>query len=225
VRYDRRMCGRASLTTPDWETIRALLDAAPDAGEAAAWRPRYNVAPTQLHPILRLVGGERRLARASWGLPPVDHRPVINARAETLAARPLFREALAGRRCVVPVDGFFEWQGEQPYWYHRPDGALFLLAGLWEAGPPGADGVARPRFVVITTAPNALVAPVHDRMPAVLPPGCIADWLARPAVEHLGPAPDDALVATPVSPRVSSPRHDDARLLEPVRPRQQLSLL
>lgn len=218
------MCGRASLTTPDWETIRAILDAAPDEEEAAAWRPRYNVAPTQSHPILRLQGSQRRLARATWGLPPVENRPLINARAESLAERPTFRQALAERRCVVPVDGFFEWDGAQPYWLHRPDGGLLLLAGLWEEGAPDADGLARPRFVVITTAPNRLVAPVHDRMPAILPPGCLADWLTRPAVEHLAPAPDDALVATPVSPRVNSARNDDARLLDPVRPRTQLSL-
>ena len=212
------MCGRASLTTPDWETIRAILDAAPDEEEAAAWAPRYNVAPTQLHPILRVVGGERRLQRASWGLPPIEHRAVINARVETVASRPFWQETLADRRCVVPIDGFFEWQGEQPYWFHRPDGGLLLLAGLWEPGPE------RARFVVLTCAPNELVAAAHDRMPAILPPSCVADWLARPAVELIAPAPEDALVATPVSTRVNSPANDDARLLEAVRPRTQLSL-
>lgn len=212
------MCGRASLTTPDWETIRAILDAVPDDEEAAAWRPRYNVAPTQLHPILRLVGGERRLQRAGWGLGPVENRAVINARIETVAERPMWQDALAARRCVVPVDGFFEWQENQPYWYHRPDGGLLLLAGLWEDGPE------RPRFVVVTTAPNALVALAHDRMPAILPPDGVAEWLARPAVELCRPAPADALAATPVSTRVNSPANDDARLLEPVRPRTQLSL-
>jgi len=212
------MCGRASLTTPDWETIRAILDAAPDEEEAAAWAPRYNVAPTQLHPILRVVGGERRLQRASWGLPPIEHRAVINARVETVASRPFWQETLADRRCVVPIDGFFEWQGEQPYWFHRPDGGLLLLAGLWEPGPE------RARFVVLTCAPNELVAAAHDRMPAILPPSCVADWLARPAVELIAPAPEDALVATPVSTRVNSPANDDARLLAAVRPRTQLSL-
>jgi len=212
------MCGRASLTTPDWETIRAILDAAPDEEEAAAWAPRYNVAPTQLHPILRVVGGERRLQRASWGLPPIENRAVINARVETVASRPFWQETLADRRCVVPIDGFFEWQGEQPYWFHRPDGGLLLLAALWEPGPE------RARFVVLTCAPNELVAAAHDRMPAILPPSCVADWLARPAVELIAPAPEDALVATPVSTRVNSPANDDARLLEAVRPRTQLSL-
>jgi putative SOS response-associated peptidase YedK len=218
------MCGRASLTTPDWETIRALLDAVPDAEEAAAYTPRYNVAPTQLHPILRVVDGQRRLQRASWGLPPVEHRTVINARVETVASRPMWQEALAERRCVVPVDGFFEWQGEQPYWFHRPDAGLLLLAGLWEPGPAAPGQVGRARFVVVTCAPNALVAAAHDRMPAILPPACVADWLARPALDAIAPAPQDALVATPVSTRVNSPANDDARLLEPVRPRTQLSL-
>ncbi|MCU1276715.1 MAG: hypothetical protein JWM53_261 [bacterium] len=217
------MCGRASLTTPDWETIRAILDAVPDEEEAAAWQPRYNVAPTQLHPILRLVGGERRLERASWGLPPIENRAVINARVETVTSRPMWQEALAERRCVVPVDGFFEWQGDQPYWFHRADGGLLPLAGLWEEGAP-VDGRIRARFVVLTCAPNALVAEAHDRMPAILPPECIAAWLSRPAVDAIAPAPDGVLVATPVSTRVNSPANDDARLLEPVRPRTQLSL-
>ena len=216
---DRTMCGRASLTTPDWETIRAILDAAPDAEEAAAYTPRYNVAPTQLHPILRLVDGQRRLQRGSWGLPPIENRAVINARVETVASRPMWQEALGERRCIVPVDGFFEWQGAPPYWYHRADGGLLLLAGLFEPGDAG-----RPRFVVLTCAPNALVAAAHDRMPAILPPACIADWLERPAVELIAPAPEELLVATPVSTRVNSPANDDARLLEPVRPRTQLSL-
>ena len=211
------------MTTPDWETIRAILDALPDEEEAAAWQPRYNVAPTQLHPILRLLGGERRLERASWGLPPIENRAVINARVETVTSRPMWQEALAERRCVVPVDGFYEWQGDQPYWFHRADGGLLPLAGLWEEGAP-VGGKPRARFVVLTCAPNALVAAAHDRMPAILPPEHIAAWLSRPAVDAIAPAPDGLLVATPVSTRVNSPANDDARLLDPVRPRTQLSL-
>ncbi|HEY2746583.1 MAG TPA: SOS response-associated peptidase [Polyangia bacterium] len=213
------MCGRASLTTPDWETIRAILDAAPDAEEAAAYAPRYNVAPTQLHPILRVVDGARRLQRGSWGLPPIENRAVINARAESVASpSSMWAEALRQRRCVVPVDGFYEWSGEQPFWFHPPDGGLLLLAGLWEQGPD------RARFVIVTTAANALVAEAHDRMPAILPPACIADWLARPALELLVPARLEALQARAVSTRVNSTANDDPRLLEPVRPRTQLSL-
>src|SRR5206468_916363 len=143
------------------------------------------------------------------------NRPVINARAETLAERAMFRGAV---RCVVPADGFFEWRGAQPYWFHAPDQRLLLLAGLWEQGPAG------PRFVVITTAANALVAATHDRMPALLSPACVAEWLARPASELLVPAPMEALAARPVSPRVGSPSADDAGLIDPVRPREQLTL-
>jgi putative SOS response-associated peptidase YedK len=216
------MCGRASLTTPDWETIRAILDAAPDDEEAAAYAPHYNVAPTQLHPILRLLDGARRLQRGSWGLPPIEHRLVINARSDNLAGT-MWRDAVAARRCVVPVDGFYEWQENQPYWYHREDGGLLLLAGLWEEAPPG-EPAGRARFVVITTAANALVAAAHDRMPAILPPACIGDWLARPAVELLVPAADGVLVARPVSTRVNATANDDARLIDEVRPRTQLSL-
>ncbi len=212
------MCGRASLTTPDWETIRAILDAAPDDEEAAAYTPRYNVAPTQLHPILRVVDGQRRLQRGSWGLPPIENRAVINARAESVASSSMWADALDERRCVVPVDGFYEWNGEQPFWFHPPDGGLLLLAGLWEPGPE------RARFVIVTTAANGIVAEAHDRMPAILPPACIADWLSRPAVELLVPARLEALQARAVSPRVNSTANDDARLLDPVRPRTQLSL-
>src|SRR5689334_3789737 len=158
------MCGRASLTTPDWETIRAILDAVPDDEEAAAWRPRYNVAPTQPHPILRVVDGERRLARAAWGFGTIEGRAVINARVETIAHKEMWKEPLSARRCVVPVDGFFEWQENQPYWYHRADGGLLLLAGLWDAADAGA-GSGGARFIVVTCAPNQLVSAAHDRMP------------------------------------------------------------
>jgi putative SOS response-associated peptidase YedK len=204
-----------SLSQPDWETLRALLEAEPDADEAAAFRPRYNVAPTQPHPILRRDGDRRRLGRATWGFGLVDGRALINARGETLGERVRFADA---GRCVVPADGFFEWRGTQPYWFHAADGAPLLLAGLWEAGPDG------PRFVVVTTPANRLVATAHDRMPAILPPSCVAEWLARPALQLLAPAPDDALVARPVSERVSSTANDDAALLAAVRPREQLSL-
>src|SRR3954469_8678718 len=125
------MCGRITLTKPDWETIRALLQAEVDPDEEAAYRPRFNVAPTQPPPILRLdEGGRRRLQRAAWGFAPPsasDRRPLINARAESLAERARLRDA---RRCIVPADGFYEWQEAQPYWFHAPGGEPLLMAGL-----------------------------------------------------------------------------------------------
>lgn len=212
------MCGRFTLATPNWDMIRAvfeLLDERDD--DVGPWRPRYNIAPTDAHPIACVVDGKRRLTRARWGLPGRD-KQIINARGETLAERPRFRDALNSRRCVVPADGFFEWQSGQPWWYAARDHGPLFFAGLWEEGPDA------PRFLIVTTAANDVVAPVHDRMPALLTPSCIGEWLKRPALELLVPADEATLVARPVSSRVSSPANDDASLLEPVTPRGQLKL-
>jgi putative SOS response-associated peptidase YedK len=211
------VCGRFTLTTPDWDTIRALLDALPDPEEAEQYRPRFNIAPSDAHPIARLVDGKRRLSRATWGLPGREHL-LINARAESIEERPRFRDALRAQRCVVPADGFYEWKDGQPFWYHAPDGGPLFFAGLWEDGPE------RPRFVILTTAANELVAAVHDRMPAIVAPSCIAEWLARPALELIGRAAEQVLRARPVSPRVGSTANDDRSLLDAVKPRSQLSL-
>jgi putative SOS response-associated peptidase YedK len=185
------------------------------------YRPRYNLAPTDSSFIV-LPG---RLATARWGFRTSTVPAVINARAETLAERPLFRGALESRshhergRCLVPADGFYEWHQKHPIWFHRPDGKLLLFAGLYEVEPDG--GLA---FTVVTTAANAQMAPIHDRMPALLAPDGAAAWLAAPRVDLLVPAPEDALALTWVADRVSSVANDDAACLEPVRPRGQLKL-
>jgi putative SOS response-associated peptidase YedK len=123
----------------------------------------------------------------------------------------------------VPADGFYEWMGAKkdrpPIWFHRPDGKLLLLAGLYEVASDGALA-----FTVITTAANRLMAPIHDRMPALLPPERASDWLAAPRTDLLIPAPEDALVLTYVSDRVSQVANDDPACLEPARPRGQLKL-
>jgi putative SOS response-associated peptidase YedK len=218
-----------TLTRRELQEVADELEAACDVQEHAAYRARYNVAPTDTHPVLRLVQGERRLSPARWGLPPPPRRraPLINVRTETL--RPL----LAGRapggflatleaplregRCVVPADGFFEWKEGAPIWFHRADGRLLLFAGLY------LDGA----FTVLTTTPNALVAEVHDRMPAILSPDEAEAWLLAPAERLLHPAGDGVLAARPVSSRVNSVRHDDPACLEaPAAPAPaQLSLL
>lgn len=214
-----------TLVEPDWRAIARLLGAEADDADGDDWRARYNVAPAQPHPIV--VSGvvadsrRRKLERAAWGFVSRDGRPIINARAETLGERSRFADSLHRRRCVIPADGYFEWQGGQPYWFHAPDRRLLTFAGLWEPSP---DGDGR-RFVVITSAPNAEARAVHDRMPAIIAPSCVAEWLARPALELLLPAPDGTLTATPVSPRVGATTNDDATLLDAVRPRGQLSLL
>jgi putative SOS response-associated peptidase YedK len=178
------------------------------------YRPRYNLAPTDSSFIV-LPG---RLAAARWGFRTPSVPAVINARAETLAERPLFRGALESRRgeergrCLVPADGFYEWQHRHPIWFHRPDGKLLLFAGLYEVEADG--GLS---FTIVTTAANAQMAPIHDRMPALLGPDGAAAWLAAPRVDLLQPAPEDALPLTPVADRVSSIANDDPACLAPPR--------
>jgi putative SOS response-associated peptidase YedK len=220
-----------TLTRADWDEVlleltETLVPAGvtgirADEGAAAAYRPRYNAAPTQYHPILRTGAGPARLGFALWGLLARGRgkAPVINVRAETVSFKSAFQNAFVGRRCVVPADGFFEWKaspdGRQPMWFHRRDGKLLLLAGLFEEESGSADQPARVRFGVLTTSPNSLVAPVHDRMPALLSAGEAVGWMANPDQRLLHPAPDDLLVATPVSFRVNSVRNDDPACLAP----------
>jgi len=232
VEYLRiHMCGRMTLTRVDWDEVileltETLVPAGvsgirADNGAAVSYRSRYNVAPAQPHPILRADAGAARLGFALWGLLARGRgkAPVINARAETVPFKSAFQDAFVGRRCVVPADGFFECKtgpdGRQPLWFHRPDGKLLLLAGLFDEEPAPADHPPRMRFGVLTTAPNSLVAPVHDRMPALLSAAEAAAWLAKPDQRLLHPAPDDLLVATPVSFRVNSVRNDDPACLAP----------
>ena len=222
-----------TLTRADWDEVlleltetlvpAGVTDIREDEGAAAYYRPRYNVAPTQAHPILRGVAGPARLGFALWGLLASGRgkAPVINARAETVPFKSAFQDAFVSRRCVVPADGFFEWktgpEGRQPLWFHRPDGKLLLLAGLFDEELTTAKQPARTRFAVLTTAPNRLLATVHDRMPALLSASDAASWLVQPAQKLLRPAPDDLLLATPVSLRVNSVRNDDPECLAPPR--------
>lgn len=212
------MCGRMTLTRRELIELADELEATCDAAFAAAYRPRYNVAPTDQHPVLRLVDGVRRLEPARWGLKSTgkSKAPLINARVETVRSRPAFKFAYRDGRCVVPADGFFEWNAAgQPLWFHRGDGQLLLLAGLWEGGA----------FTVLTTTPNSLVATTHDRMPAILSRDEAAAWLASPSLDLVHPAPDGLLQAVTVSTRVNSVRHDDPDCLAPAQTMpSQLSL-
>ena len=227
------MCGRMTLTLREWDDVLSELAAllagagplAVDAGAAALYRPRYNVAPSQRHPIVRQKTGRPGMGFAEWGL-LVRGRgkpPAINVRAETAPFKPAFQEAFVSRRCVVPADGFFEWQsgpaGRRPLWFHRSDRRLLLLAGLYDD-----EGSGHARFGVITTGANRLMAPVHDRMPALLSPEEAVAWLAEPSPKLLHPAPEDLLVATPVSMRVNSVRNDDPDCLAPPAASGQKSL-
>ncbi len=224
------MCGRMTLAWQNLDDVAneigAVYAAAPAAGAGgpsemhAQYRPRYNVAPTDRHPIVRTVEGQRQLGFASWGFTRPGRPIIINARSETAAARGAFREALAHRRCVIPADGFYEWSGpkeaRQPHWIHRRDGHLLLFAGIWEddaaARPPGR------RFCVFTTSPNTTIAGLHDRMPVILGLDDLPAWLEEGRPELLAPAADDLLELRAVSPRVNSVKNDDPECLAPAPP-------
>ena len=221
------MCGRYTLSAPGDVVAEAFgLAEAPDLA------PRYNIAPSQRVPIVRAAANAagRELALVRWGLVPSWAREaaignrLINARAETLAEKPAFRDALRRRRCLVVADGFYEWQTvgrrKRPWHFRRPDGAPFALAGLWARWPDPAGGDLE-SCAIVTTAANELLAPVHDRMPALLDGDGAAAWLAEGAEPGrlaglLAPAPPDALVAAPVSLAVNDPRHDAPDCVLPV---------
>lgn len=192
--------------------------------------PRYNVAPTDQIPIVRVDprDGERELAMARWGLIPwfAKEKPkqlMINARAETVHKAPAFREAFAKRRVLIPATGFFEWQhradGKQPYRFRREDLEPFAFAGLWEFSRLGGEEVLS--AAIIVGEPNPLVSPVHDRMPVILDPADYDRWLAADtALEDLHallkPCPTEWLHAYEVNRAVNSVRNDDARCIEPI---------
>ena len=220
------MCGRFLLYSPV-----DLLQRAFGFSELPNLQPRYNVAPTQAVPIIRRKeGGGRELTMVRWGLVPFWAKDLkigsqlINARAETVTSKPAFRAAFAKRRCLVPADGFYEWQKregsklKQPMLIRRRDGAPFAFAGLWESWR-GPDGEVQ-TCTIVTTEANAVLSPIHNRMPVVLEPGAYDRWLdpEQPSAELLLPCPDEWLEAFPVSTQVNNVRNDAAELIEPLNP-------
>jgi putative SOS response-associated peptidase YedK len=223
------MCGRMTLAWSDLDEVADALEATYDEQLRGLYRPRYNIAPTDRHPVVILAddvearGSGRRLTFAGWGFSRGPKRPpLFNARSETAALRDSFRHAFAARRCVVPADGFYEWSGpkdaRQPHWIHRRDGRLLLMAGLYEDGPasdPAGPGVPAGRFSVLTTSPNQVVARLHDRMPVILEPGDVDGWLRDGAAALLKPTGEDTLTTQLVSARVNSVKNDDPGCLLP----------
>ncbi|MBA2544792.1 MAG: SOS response-associated peptidase [Deltaproteobacteria bacterium] len=238
------MCGRYTLTRQEAivEELQATLG--PNVLGSEWWKPRFNVAPTQPSPVVTLHDGVRTIEMMRWGLVPFwatkpgAARPplMINARVESLHAKQWFREALDKRRCLVPADGFFEWKRDDPKHpmpiYLRPDSRkIIAFAGLW-AKAKTADGNEQLSFTIITSAPNELVKPVHDRMPLVLDESAYAAWL-DPTVTGEGARalltipPVGDWHGVPVSPHVNKATNDDPRCVEPleVGAAKQLSLL
>jgi putative SOS response-associated peptidase YedK len=224
------MCGRFTLTWDQKEKLAAELGVSPEEIDDAEYRPRWNVAPTDQHPILRMRYEERMVLPAKWGLVNSWAKDAsraakqINARSESLRTSRAFREAFEKRRCVVPADGFYEWEGagatKRPVWFHREDGGLIYFAGLYESYQPKPEQWQR-TFTIITTEPNAVTSPVHNRMPVILPPDRLDQWLDMQETDLdrvaglLVPAADDVLVARRVSQRANSVRNDDPACIEP----------
>jgi len=221
------MCGRFSQHHSDDEIIERFDVASVQFLSA----PRYNIAPSQT--IAAIVQqSERELVGFKWGLvpswakdPAIGNR-MINAKAETLAEKPSFKQALARRRCLIPADGFYEWKkdkgGSQPFHIRRRDGGLFAFAGLWEEWR-SPDGEPLRTCTIVTVEPNELLATLHHRMAAILKPEHESLWL-DPAASHapallqlLRPYPDDDFECYPVSRSVNSPAHDEASYIEPLR--------
>jgi putative SOS response-associated peptidase YedK len=218
------MCGRFTLTDPDPRLLRQRFGL--DEKVEIEAEPRFNIAPTD--PVLavrRTEEGKHDAGRLRWGLLPPDfdpgRRPLINARAETIAAAKPFRSSFEERRCLIPADGFFEWRedenGKQPIWIGLPDAELFAFAGIWASREE--DGEQVTSCAIVTCAPNETIAPIHDRMPVMLPAESEDAWLAPDAdadelTALLAPYGGE-LELREVSDAVNDVRNDGPEVLEP----------
>jgi putative SOS response-associated peptidase YedK len=218
------MCGRFTRLYT-WKQLHTLLDLRYPAD--IEMQPSWNVAPSQTTPVCRLdAEGARELVTMKWGFTPAwskDGKPgPINARSETVAANGLFRRAFASRRCIVPISGFYEWHTiggtKQPFYLRLTSLEPMPLAGIWERWGAGPD--ARDTFAILTTSPNPLVEAIHDRMPVILHPGAVREWLGAsdPGAALRMPFPAEIMEMFPVSPRVNSPQNNDASLCERMSP-------
>lgn len=236
------MCGRFVSSSPPDEVAR-YFDVDRTSEEALAHEPDHNTAPTSDVLVVVEEEGARSLDCYRWGLVPpwaddlkVGNR-MINARAESLAEKPAYRRAFAKRRCIVPVDGFYEWQKvggsgakkKQPWYVHRPDGEPYAVAGLWEQwrGRLPGDGdqeVVVRSLVIITGEPNDAMARIHDRMPVILPPESWEEWLSPENHDVAGlqrllvPAPSSITAMHPVSTEVNNVRNNGEHLTREVDP-------
>jgi putative SOS response-associated peptidase YedK len=220
------MCGRYAITTAP-EAIRALFR----YREQPNFPPRYNVAPTQPVPIVRLMEGERAFALVRWGLVPSwvkDPRAftlVINARGESVNEKPAFKNAMRRRRCLFPADGFYEWKrtGEhkQPYFVRLKGGGPLAFAGLWESWM-GRNGEEMETAAIVTTTASRAIAHIHDRMPVIVSPQAFDLWLdpqvdGETAASLIAPTPDAQLEFFPVSSAVNRTANDTPDLVAPLR--------
>ncbi len=218
------MCGRYTIRdTALWQAVYGV-------DLSALFPATFNAAPSQELPIIRYNIRKERVARlVRWGLIPYWTRgkprvQPINARSETANTSRMFREAMERRRCLVPADGFYEWQGEkppkQPYFIRMKDDAPFSFAGLWERWQPEDASEPIDTFTILTTEANDALRSIHPRMPVMLDPTDYDRWLDRNVPAHdvadlLRPYPPDRMEAWPVGPKVNSVRNNSPDLIEP----------
>jgi len=219
------MCGRFVLMSPGKLLAERLeLEEKPDL------EPRYNIAPSQPVPVIRVISSRRELSMLRWGLipfwakdPKIGYK-MINARSESVGEKPAFRSAFRQRRCLILADGFYEWdrskKPKRPYLFRMKDEKPFAFAGLWEHWQ-GAEGDTIESCTILTTDANDLVAALHDRMPVILSPGHYASWIdpdqKNPEMlrELLVPYPADEMEAYPVTTKVNKPTYDEPDCITP----------
>lgn len=225
------MCGRYVLKRKDLEALLEKLG----VNNSHEYISRYNIAPSTLIPAIRssATDSARKAVALQWGLVPRWSKDaksgamLANARSDGVTSKPAFRDAFKQRRCVVPASGFYEWQTigklKQPWYFQMRDESPFVLAGLWESWR-SADGVELQTCALITTTPNEVVRPLHDRMPVILRGATIDTWLDAKVKEEdqleslLVPLAGELMKTTPVSPNVNSVRNDGPELIEPATP-------
>jgi putative SOS response-associated peptidase YedK len=221
------MCGRFGLTRPDKLDLRRFgVTSAPEVA------PRFNVAPGTDILVVRERKAAREASLVRWGLVPwwADNPAIgarmANARADSAFSKPAFRDPMRQRRCLIPADVFYEWQvvagqkAKQPYAVAMRDSEIFALGGIWDYWKPKDGGEGMVTCAILTTDPNTLLTPIHDRMPVIVPADRYAAWLdprtPEPAVKDLvQPFPSDAMAAWPISPRVNRATEDDVGILQP----------
>lgn len=216
------MCGRNSLFVPQ-DDLESRFDA--EVVADGGYTPRYNIAPGAGVEVITNEAADE-IDRYHWGLIPFwadePEEGIINARSETADEKRVFENAWESRPCLVLSSGFYEWQSQnggskQPYRIYREDGPAFALAGLWDVWEGEENSIAC--VTILTTDPNDLMEPIHDRMPVVLPEADESDWLsAGPAdrKEMCQPYPEDDLTAYEISTQVNNPGNDDPAVIEPL---------
>lgn len=229
------MCGRYVIE--DFQELSETLRQIPFQS-FFDFKPNWNAAPTQQLPVIINAEGELQMHPMQWGLIPGWVKPgdkpkvsPINARSETIAEKPMFRNLVKRRRCLIPANGFYEWKQtggpKQPYLIHLVDQPIMLMAGLFDVRT-GDDGEDQPTYTIITGPSNDVMAEVHNRMPMIIHPEDIEEWM-DPDVQEIGPLepllqplPNDEITMYPVSTDVNNVRNNRTDLIEPIAVQEEL---